>query len=210
MTSISSIYPYVLPELPGIPTPVVDRVVLSSIREFYRRSQLYRNTETLDVVASVASFTLLPPAGNELLKVHSVTYDGNIVPLYTEASGIIKLKDTDEGETIVYYTWDSGSNITVYPIPNFSSTAKLKVQYSYQPLQSATDIFADVFERWVECIAAKVKSELMMQSRVSWSNPSIGMYNRGEYWRLLGDARSEANRIYGNPVSAAVYSLDQG
>jgi len=210
MADLSSLYPYIMPELPGCPDPIVDRVIVDSVREFCRRTDLLRNTENLSILVGEDSYSLSPPVGNEVLDIKRVYLDGIDIPLYREDSGLVKINSSSEGESIIYYTWKPQDTIVTHPIPSTLLDNTLDVDYSYQPLRTATTIPDEVFDRWAECLAAKVKSILMRQAGKSWSNPEFVGINNAEWWRLLGDARSESFRMYGNPISAARYSLDQG
>ena len=210
MALLSSLHPYIMPELPNCPSQIVNRVIVDSVREFCRRSKILRRSESFSIVVGQSEYVLPPLSDTQVLEIERVSMGNDDIPLYTEFSGIVKLSETDEGEMITYYRWAKENTVKVYPIPNVLMNEILDIDYSYQIARDATEIPDEIFDRWSECIAAKVKYMMMMQANKPWSNPQYAVVNKVEWYRLLGDALSEANRRYGNPVSAAFYSLDQG
>jgi hypothetical protein len=211
MALLSDIYPYVLPELPGCPTPMVDRATIDATRELCRRSGILTKRDEITVVPGVKEYTITPPLNTEVLSIRRVTLGTSYVPIYQHNSNIIEIDYDESGASIVYYEWKPQQNkILLYPTPTVVPNEKLRVEYVYQPQKNSTDIPDVIMDRWPEALANKIKSILMRQSGKEWSNPSFALANEREWWRLLADIRSEANLMFNNQPQVAVYSLDKG
>jgi len=212
MAQLSEVYPFVLPELPGCPIPMVDRAIVDSVREICRRTDILRSYQLVSPIGGQKSYQIAPPTGMEVIDIKSVsTTGGNVyqIPLYTEASSLIPIDDSIDGETIVYYRVFPQDTLNLYPTPKSGVAFNdIRVQYSYQPVITSTTIPDDFVNRWAMCVAARVKYMLMMQPGKEWSAPDYATVNKHEWWRLMGDITVESNNQYGNLVSEAKFTLD--
>lgn len=207
---LSEIYPYIIPELPNCPQALVDLAIIDAAREFARRTELFRGKNTVNVSIGQKSHYISDGYGqNTILDVKIVLKDNIEIPHYN--SDMCRLTETETGNTLVYYVLsmlsEIDTTITLYPTP--TENYSLDIHFTTQP-SLAPSLHDSFFTRWHHCIAAKVKAMLMSQANKPWSNTThVNMYN-AEWWRLIADAKIEAAREYGNPVSSAFHSLDGG
>lgn len=77
MRSVDLILPDVLPRLPGIPEPTVERELLGAAQEMCRRSRCWSIwTDPVEVVPGVTEYELDVPDGGQVEMVTSATFNG--------------------------------------------------------------------------------------------------------------------------------------
>ena len=200
-----------MPELPNCPSQLVDRVIVDSVREFCRRTGILSDNESFTVAIGTRSYSITPPTDMEVLDISRVNMSTSLaeIPIYTESSAMTRIDETEEGTSILYYTWSPQSSINIYPIPEALMDDTLEVYYTYQPERTIQTIPDEIFNRWAETKAFKVKYMVKMQAGKAWSNPQYVAANRTEWYRLLRDAARESNKMNANFFDT-LYSLDQG
>ena len=103
------------------------------IRECAVENNLLQKTATTTVAAGTESYAL----PTDILKIHSIKYDGEKIPVYTREEFDARIGDRnpanqpDRGFPLVAYIW--ASNIILTPAPD-NSTSKLQVDYLYTPV----------------------------------------------------------------------------
>jgi hypothetical protein len=164
-TPFTAFYPYVLPMLPGCPTPVLDQGIRASAIEFCRNTNIIQTMLTpVDVVAGTTDYTVtMPVAGTNLAQVLKVWYDGNVLtPANTDMIDNVAAWRGNFADVTVdsdapqwyFQKVPTVPIITLYPVPAVNLTGGLTIRAASKPNHTATTLDDILFEDWVEAIAA--------------------------------------------------------
>lgn len=181
--------PYVLPELPGCPVPLVMAKALEVLLGFCERSGVWVETlDPIDLRAGTAEYSLDAPSGSRVVSIESATCGVRSVGPKTRAElnrGMPGWRG-HEGSPI-YFIFTPGQDLVVYPKPN-TDGQQLLLDVKLLPTAPLNTLPDAVMTRHTLAIAAGVKARLMAMKNQAWSAPDMVGYYAGEYERLLSDA----------------------
>lgn len=165
-TDLNSLYPYVMPELPKCPAPLIDREIIAVLSDWCQKTQCW----TYDVDAMYIR------AGNA-----DYDLDGWPTAMATiDAILSAKLDDT-ELEPITDFTRPENAIIRLVSVPTESRANALAVTVSLKPCRTATQTDRDLFDEYFQHWANGVMGRLMMMEGKTWSNPQLGMLKSSLY-----------------------------
>ena len=200
-------YPYVRPELPGAPTPLLDHYILQAAIHFFEESQVWTESLTaINLVADTGTYTLTVPAVS--LGATTTTADVSMVkwvwvdehqvyPSSQEELGMIGDNWTTHTSAFVTnYTQLTQDTITLYPIPNYASTGGLKIKVAVRPGLTSTGVPDWLGQKYVQEIATRVKAEMMGMVNQPWTNAAGEQKYAAAYQSALTKATVEGNRSF--------------
>jgi hypothetical protein len=185
MTSVVDMYPLLMPELPGLPAPLLLQTIQQVIREFCVETDLWRESQTYNIVADEDEYTL------------TCTATG------AEIQRIVEVKISDVVQELRYITYNpTTAKLTLDEeiIPTEAETSGLVVKVSLRTTNAypTTTWDAGMLNRWHPAICNGVKAFLMMNARADWGNPQLGMVYLQQYRTDIALARREVWHGYKN------------
>jgi hypothetical protein len=199
---LSYFYDFVMPELPGVTTALVDLHLVHVARDFCTRSRAWRDDFTpIDVLAGVATYDLSPSQGSsETVTINKLTLNGDLLfddqwernrhcvtptpdlPKYTQRT---PFSLGDDSKTITLIDDE---------VPDADATAALLLTGSIRPAVTAKNLPDLLTTTWLEAMRTGLLFRLMVMPTKPWTQlAQAGMY-RSDYERLIGAAAAFAQR----------------
>jgi len=180
MATFKDLYDHVLPSVRGVDSPLVDYHIRRVLRDFLKKTTVWRETLPLLLTAGKTDYRLTPAASGQV---------GGVLRVYNRATGL-PLHNRDEG-CVVNGVVDAGAPDQwwqVYPsLISFnrppSESQQLDVEaYKVVTLDPADDYFPDdVYENFVEIISNGVMSALQMMPAKPWTDTTMATVNNALY-----------------------------
>lgn len=184
---------YILPDVPGCPSPVASRAALRAATDFLSRSQAWVEVQDpIAVVANQQEYELDAPSGARVIDVLAIhTRAGELMPLTLDQLPRVYADwQTVEGNVPAHYT--RGFDFTtfrVYPKPTEPNGETLRVQAVYTLRDTATAIPDEIVRMYGEAIASGAKERLMTMPGVAWKDLQLAQYHATKYQEGLNEAR---------------------
>jgi len=160
---------FILPYVPGCPTPLIEAEVLRTAIQFCKDSWIWQLDEEHTVLDGNSSITLSVTSGAATTGCQ-ISIDGTGFNEYTRSGAAVTLDDARTADT------------------DFDTTVFLK------PAMDATSLPDFLYNDWHEAITAGAKATLMLMPGKPWSNAKMGaIYNR-TYLHELGKAKIQARK----------------
>lgn len=199
MKPLSEFFPRVLPYLPACPKPLAEQMLLDSAIAFCTQSDFVR--ESLDVqrtTAGIASYELELPAQQEVARVLRVVVgDRELTALPSAGS---HPTDARTAPPACYYTTrnESALEIRLYPTPD--RAYPLAVEVSLRPARSAVSLQEDLWDLWLEPIAAGAIARAMMVPGQPFTDHALAQMYAAQAQAGINKARREgiAGRLKGS------------
>lgn len=189
----SKFYDYVLPDIPGFVTGVIDIALRNAAIEFCEKSAIWK--QTLDQIALVSGrsqYDVIPHTSQAKLAdvlEAELGSGGWLEPVTTRDVVVAGSSRTGAPKGMLFY---DDEIITVDPIPTASDTLQLLV--SLKPARAATQLPSFLLERWIDVIAAGAKSRLMRMSKKPWTNLTMAAAYEADFQREISAAHITAAR----------------
>lgn len=175
-------------DCPGVPIPIAVRATRSTLRDFCRKTGVYRKQLTSDELSfDGAIYTIAVPTDTQIVSIlspiGSLSSNARIVSA-TEADldslepGWRSLSATDQ--PIVFIAL-SANTFRVVPNSAQSVASDLKVTILLMPTYDAATIDNEVGTRWFDEIAAGAKALLMVTPGAKWFNPELAAVMAAQY-----------------------------
>lgn len=199
----STWHPYVLPETPNVPGPLLDHIIRQSAINFLEESQVWTaDVDVIDVVAGTGTYSLIPPA--------SVGTEGDVAMakwVWVNKQQIFPASQEELGQLSQYwadvtagavsnFTQLTQDTITLYPIPDFSLTSGLRIKVALRPSLTSTGVPDWIGGKYVQEIAVAAKALLMGMVGKEWSDPSGEEKYSQQYASMLTKATVEGIRSF--------------
>lgn len=190
LTSWSAFLPEVLPDVQGCPVPLVENALRRASIHLLRPSRLV-TTElaAMDVTATVGKYTLVAPAGLQIIGVEEAAFQGN--PLDPLAVDVAKANfhewQTATGTPEFYVQLDPYT-LALVRVPDTTIAGALTVKVAVAPGNAATGVEAAIAEAYFDEIAAGAKAYLMAQPRKVWSDPQLAQFHQGTFDKAVARA----------------------
>ncbi len=196
-TAWSAFYKDCLPDLPGVPQPLLDHALRNAAIDFCTRSKAHRvDLAAIDAVANTGVYALssVLPAGAGLVEIVAARFDGE--PLAPKAPEFLERRYDDwqtEVGTPIYYTQQSSDSILVVPAPSADASGAIKIKAAVCPTATATGLDDWLFAKFRMNIAAGAKAILMLDAEKSWGNVPRAAFYGAQYEAAVEDATVKAN-----------------
>lgn len=165
-------------DLPGVPSPLLNRAVNECARELCRAGRLWRATFEIEVDGD-GPYALSPLP--ECARLHDIDVVGlqgdSTLPVSRGASDLPKGTHWTRAGNAIELRCDPGRGTLV-------------VQTVLIPEPEATDIPEILFDEWIETIQHGVKARLMASPNKTWSAPQLAGYHEDQWKIGLAKARS--------------------
>lgn len=200
LTTWSSFYDHILPEVNGVLPAVVDFELRQVAIDFCEQTGVHTaEVAPIDVVGGTAAYTLTSlVAGTEPYRIKAAWYNNRPLDL----APIEALNDYSQywpSQTDVEarcYTQKQPDQIILFPQPNTSLSGGLRVELILRPTQASTGLTDWIANRYMRVICAGVKARLMSMSDRPWSRPDFAAAFAVEYVSGRGLAEIDANRSF--------------
>lgn len=162
MKNLNAFLMYVMPYARGCPQVVARQAILDSAIEFCEMSGAIQQTlDPVTAVAGVTEYDLPLPTRQDLVQVKRAWYkDSELVPAALDAirtaqawRNSIPGVEATTGEPREFYTVNR-SSIGLYPKPRTTEANVITVRVALKPARTATQLEDELFDDWVEVIAA--------------------------------------------------------
>lgn len=201
VTAWSSFYPYILPEVPGVPEPLLDHVIRNAAIDFCEETGVqYIDAAPINVVAGTAKYAI-DTADVELdCSVVKFAWLENqplpFVPqdMLNDQTGVYW--PDQEADRPTGFTQDDQTHIILYPKPKLSITGGLKMKLVVRPSLTSTGVTDWVANRFIQEIAYGALSMLAGMVGKSWSNPEAEAKYRAAFEAGKTRATIDANRSF--------------
>ena len=197
MANITSFLPRVRLEIVGCIDAIIVSYLRDSMIEFCDKSWYWQETlPTINVIAGTALYLIPAPADALISDIISVRHnDIKVSPTNEDAmDDLSSAWRSQTGAQAIAWIASERNLVTLYPIPSVAGT--LKVKAALKPSQTATTIPDQIFNHYLDPVAAGAKWKLMAMPGMEWSNPSLSLYYRDIYMRGISDAKMSAIRGY--------------
>lgn len=162
MAALSAFTPYVMPDVPSCPEPMIDDAVRRAAIEFCERTDIIREKLSFNTVASQDNVVLAPSNSGDVARVYTLMY-GEEELAKTRRTDFDE--DGDKGQPLEYYI-ELPNTLRLYPVPDVIYA--LVAYVSVKPDRDATTVDDVLFNNWRDVIASGAKARLMMMSKQPW------------------------------------------
>lgn len=200
-TALSAFTPYIAPEVPGCPEPLIDDAVRRAAIEFCDKSRALRERVAVNTVASQDYVTLAPTGGDVAhlykLMVGDETLDPTTRTDFDE--------DGDTGQPLEYYV-EPPNTLRLYPVPD--AIYALVAHVAVKPDRDATTLDDVLYNNWRDEIAAGAKARLMLMSKQPWYNPDDAAVAQGIFQSAIDRAaHKRATGNVGAPIRSKLHTF---
>ena len=188
-------YSDVVPELPGVPYPLVDQWLRNTTIEFCERSKVYAvDLDPESAVANEGEYTLSLPTNTDLVEIRTVLFNG--VPITPKTPQFLEEKYGDwlsKTGTPDHVTQRDTENYLLVPAPSAAATDAIKVKVAIKPGAAAAGVENWIFSQWRLALAAGAKSRMMLMGDVPWSNPNLAAVHLATFEDAVHKATNQAS-----------------
>lgn len=179
MAGFNELYDFILPYLPGAEPGIVDFHIRRTLREFFKRTTVWRETFEFDTVDATSTYSLQPTTG-VVASVLRVDIDNRYAPPVPEE------KRDPRANPGVPHGWYGllPQVITLYPTPSRVVPVRVEAAITL-PVAGGDLTYPDaVHAEHAEAIAAGVVGAMMAMPGKPWSQRDAAL----TYSRIFGSA----------------------
>jgi hypothetical protein len=167
MRSFDLILPDVLPRLPGVPEPTVERELLVAAQEMCRRSRCWSVwTEPVTIVQGVTEYELDVPDFGRVVMVTGATLDGRPTDVLPWQWMDRATQDHQSAEII------PNGKLQVFTSPT-AKPGEMRLKVVLVPGDSAPGLADEVFDNYRSVLADGVIARCAMIPKQSWTDPAL-------------------------------------
>ena len=201
MITWPTFHPYVLPETPGVPEPIMDHVLRKSAIEFCEETALHViDIPAIDVLADTARYALTP--GDESLDIVAVKFawfkDAPLPFISQETLNALRncYWPAETATAPRGFTQQDQSTLILYPIPTESAAGGLKLKLIVRPSLSSAGVADWIGNRFIQEIAFGALAMLCGMVGKPWSNPEAEAKYRVQFEAAKTRATIDAYRSF--------------
>lgn len=174
-TPLSSLLPFVLPQVPSCPDDVAEFNLLQAAIEFCQRTTVWRAWQgEITTLENTTRYEFVVDADACVTKLLMVLLDGEEVGVVAPGLG----RQLDARESTSTYAYGELDTFEIRPQPK--ADLALQTFAALMPTQQATTIPAN-FQRYYDTIANGAKARLFKMKRSDWYDPTEADRLRGEF-----------------------------
>ena len=177
MASFAVLHPFCLPELPGVPAPILDAYINRAWFDFAKNSLCWHEWQEVTLQDGVNTYELSPPGGAAVYTVIDAQQGSNVlVPrgpeqLLTYDAAYASRRGTPNG-----YSLAQDKSLVLYPTPQADDVSlPVRVHVAYVPTLSALTIPDPFAEQYVDALSSGAKARMMAMAGQPWSNPQMAV-----------------------------------
>lgn len=181
MASFAVLHPFCLPELPGVPAPMLDAYINLAWFDLAKNSLCWSEWQEVALQDGVDTYPLLPPSGAAVHLVIDAQQGANIlVPRGPEQLLMYDAAFAERRGTPNGYGLSMTKEFVVYPRPQADDVVlPVRVHVAFVPTLAATTMPDQFAEKYVSVLSAGAKAKLMAMAGQTWSNPQMAVVNSG-------------------------------
>lgn len=196
----SGFYDFVLPELNGVPTDLVDIYLRRAAIEFCEETSVYvADHDPISLIKGISEYDLEPPELETDIVMVKKAWVGNTPLDYISQDTLnqrMSYWPSDEATEPTAFTQQTQTSIIVYPKPTESLRNGLKMKVVLRPKLTATQITDWVATKYIQEISDGAKAMLMAMENKPWSSPSGEAKYRAQFEARKTRATIEAIRSF--------------
>ena len=215
--ALSTLYPELRVELPGVPEPLLVAATKRITRQFFRKSEAWRYdldnilnwTTALTFPAIVAGTDI--PDNTHVVRIDKVRYG------VTHATRTLRFVPRDQldrenprwatetGSSPKAWTHAASSVAQIIPIASASVSSSLHIRAVIAPSPDLVSLPDFLFYEFEEAIKFGTLAQLMKIPGKDWSAANLATLNEKKYRNGIKEAKSKAQAEYGQPNREMVY-----
>lgn len=196
----SGFYDYVLPELTGVSTDLVDIYLRRAAIEFCEETSVYvADHDPISLVKGIAEYDLEAPENETDIVSVKKAWVGNAPIDYISQDTLNQRQSywpADEAEQPTAFTQQTQTSLIVYPKPTIALKNGLKMKVVLRPTLTASGIVDWVATKYVQEISDGAKAMLMAMENKPWSSQAGTAVYRAQFEAGKTRATIEALRSF--------------
>ena len=203
MAALDALLPYLLPSVTGCSEPLALQTLRATAYDFCARTDLIQRVLVSDCVAGTQDYTITAPVDMELLRILSVSWQGQILtpvsPALVQQDIVLRgvtigtAVPTSNSPTWYFQKTPTDSGFSLYPIPNATLASGLTVKASFGTSNTATTIDDVLFSDWADDLATGAMGTLMSMPGHMFSSREAPAYTK-----LFNGAVTRGRRLQAN------------
>ncbi|MEK6244018.1 MAG: hypothetical protein AABM33_05900 [Pseudomonadota bacterium] len=192
----STFFDNVLPYVKGCAVPMAQNKIVEAAIEFCNESFVWKyDHPAVDAVAAQPTYPFVPAANTKIVRIDRAWYDGkNIYPkIEAELDALYKAWPLETG-TPLYYIQDQLESVRLVPFPSAALVGALVMRVCLRPTNAAPGLDTQLWERFIDEIAAGALSKLMVMPDKPWTNTGQAAYFSGIFENGKDAARMKATK----------------
>jgi len=192
---MDDLLPYVLPDLPGVSEQQAATALVSAMIDLCERSLvLQRDHDAINVVADKGVYDLDAPTGYVVHKVMKAWYRTSpIWPALPDDMDDAHLYHARVGGPVAF-VHRGERTISLYPVPSETVDRGLTLRMAIKPKRDVVNIDDELYEDYIEVIAAGAKAKLQITPGKPFTNPQMAGFNQGLFTAGINRAMLRANK----------------
>lgn len=191
MALVADFRPFIKLSIATAPNGVVDHSIIRAARKFCERSEAIRvDLAAVDSEAGTAVYTLVPPAGHEIVDVVEVMYEGRkLTPKsHKQLSQMDPEYRTTTG-TPYYYVLEGTNQLRLADVPPTAVVGAIEVKAIIKPIVGATDIHDELYDKYLEAITDGACSILFGMKSQAWYDANEARKSEMSFEEKADEAR---------------------
>ena len=215
--ALSTLYPELRTELPGIPEPLLVAATKRITRQFFRKSEAWRYD--LDSVVDYTIALTFPvitagthiPTDTHVVRIDKVRYgvtNASRTLLFVPRDQLDRENpdwSTETGTSPKYWTNIAAGAARIIPIASATVASSLHIRAVIAPNPDLTSIPDFLFYEFEETIKFGVLAQLMKIPGKDWSAANLATLYEKKFQNGINQAKSKAQAEYGQPNREMVY-----
>jgi len=193
-----SLIKYVLPEIQGVPDPMIIEMLRESAIQFCEQTDIYTSEpENLYVVTGIRDYQIDTPSTtvqiNHILNIWGANGNNNSEVQAKAPADVFKYTSADTGAP-AYFTQIISDQIMIAPYPDKAYT--LRTFTSFKPTNRATSVPDSFGKEHYETIIHGALFRLQQMADRTWTNPNAAAANLILYQKGVSAAAKRAKYGY--------------
>lgn len=204
MAKFLDFYDHVMPYVPGVQSEFVDFHLRKALREFFRRTSVWRTVVAVNLTANSTSAALVIPDG-KVQSVLTVSLDRSKTPLPVtpESRRYPRGATVARGQPASWFTVEP-DRLYLQPLPDGAYTLHIDCVTTLPEDATCKTVPCFVLEHYHEDIANGTIASLTAMAGKPWTHPELSKYHRDMFVRRMLSLRA-IHRDGGQP-NASTFS----
>ncbi len=195
MADWSYFLPDLLPHVTGVAEPAAARALRLAAQEFFKRTRAWRPwLPEVTTIAGQRTYALPLPAGAIVERIERVTLNGRPID-------ILNFNTFEADPELHPNQWagvTSRDRVNVLLAADYGAGAKLQVQASLKPGDTATGVADDMAIQFRDALVAGAKRRLLMNPKAPYFSPELAAIAAGEFETAIGSTSAQVFRNFSN------------
>lgn len=200
-TALSAFTPYIAPDVPGCPEPLIDDAVRRAAIEFCEKTRALREAVSFNTVAD-QDYVTLAPTGGDVARLYKVMYGDEELEPTTRFDFD---EDGDTGQPLEYYI-EPPNTLRLYPVPD--AIYAMVAHVAVKPDRDATTLDDVLYNNWRDEIAAGAKAKLLKMSKQPWYDQAAADTAKTDFQAAIDKAaHKRATGNVGAPLRSKLHTF---